>query len=86
MAPNQKAKRDLQKLKIRKDKPAVSMIDKDGPIVDSPVAIDSGERYPEGPQDVRVFTVRLCTNPVIVLTFFCSSVRAEPLRYDTLGA
>ena len=60
MAPNQKAKRDLQKLKIREDKPVISMIDKDGPIVDSPVAIDSGERYPEGPsQDVRVFAVRL---------------------------
>jgi len=62
MAPNQKAKRDVQKLTIE-DKPVVSMIDKDGPIVDSPVAIDPGERYPEGPsrQDVRVFTVRLCS-------------------------
>lgn len=63
MAPNPKAKKDLQKLKINKDQPAVRMIETDSPIVDSPVAID-GEWHPEGPsQDVRVFTFASTPSP-----------------------
>jgi len=64
MPPNSKAKNDLQKLKINKDKPAVSMIEKDGPIVDSPVEIDFEEKHPEGlPQDVRFFVFNLDPPP-----------------------
>jgi len=57
MAPNPKTKHNVQTSTTKEDKPVVSMIEKDGPIADSPLAIDLGE-YPEGPpQDVRVFTV-----------------------------
>lgn len=69
-----KAKNDLQKLKINKDKPAVSMIEKDAPIVDSPVSIDFEEMNPGGPpQDVRAFafTLTLHLNFSLVFTFFC---------------
>ena len=51
---NSKAKNNGQKLAIKKDKPEVGMIDKDDPIVDSPVAIDFEEGHPEcSPHDVR---------------------------------
>jgi hypothetical protein len=53
MPPDSKAKNNGPKLMINKDKPVVGMIEKDGPIVDSPVAIDF-ERHPGGsPRDVR---------------------------------
>jgi len=55
--PNSKAKNNGLKLAIAKDKPEVHMIENDGPLVDSPVAIDTSEesRLPVGglPQDVR---------------------------------
>ena len=50
---NSKAKNDGQKLAIKKDKPEAGMIDEDGPIVDSPIAIDFEEGHPGGSQDVR---------------------------------
>lgn len=68
MFPNSKIKDDIQKLKLKlsKDKPAVSMIEKDGPIADSPVAIDFEETHPGGsPQDVRITAFAF----TIVLTF-----------------
>jgi len=67
MPPNPKAKRNVQsKSTIQEDKPVASMIEKDGPIADSPLAIDLGE-YPEGPsQDVRAFTVQF--DPLSVST------------------
>jgi len=66
MTPNPKAKHNAQRLTTKEDKPVVSMIERDGPIADSPLAIDLGE-YPEGPsQDVRVFTVHL--DPLSVST------------------
>ena len=56
MPPYPKAKNDVPKLTIKKDKPPVGMIEKDGPIADSPVAIDFEGWRPEGSaQDVRVF-------------------------------
>ena len=55
MPPNPKAKNDLQKLAMNEGKPKVGMIEKDGPLVDSPVAIDLGESLQGGSaQDVRV--------------------------------
>ena len=54
MAPNPKAKNNGLKLTIAKDKPDVGMIEKDGPLVESPVAIDSEESQQGcSPQDVR---------------------------------
>jgi len=55
MAPNSKAKNNGLKLTIAKDKPDVGMIEKDGPLVESPVAIDLEESSQQGcsPQDVR---------------------------------
>ena len=54
MPPNSKAKKNGLKLTIGKDKPDVGMIEKDGPLVDSPVAIDSEESQPGSSlQDVR---------------------------------
>lgn len=59
MAPKLKAKGDALKLIINENKPAITMIE-DGPIVDSPVAIDLGGWHPEkGPQDVGVFFLHL---------------------------
>lgn len=54
MPPNSKAKNSGLKLAVAKDKPDVGMIEKDGPLVDSPVAIDFEESQ-QGlpPQDVR---------------------------------
>lgn len=53
MPPNSKAKYDGQKVTINKDEPPVGMLEKDAPIVESPVAIDF-EGPPGGsPQDVR---------------------------------
>lgn len=55
-----KTKNDVVKLRTKEHKPIVNMIDEDGPIVESPKAIDLGESYPEGPsQDVRVFAFAL---------------------------
>jgi hypothetical protein len=54
MFPSSKAKNNGQKLMIKKDEPSVGMLEKDAPIVDSPVAIDFEEGHPGGsPQDVR---------------------------------
>ena len=93
MAPDPKAKGDARKLVINEDKPVVSIIDEDGPIVDSPVAIDSEEVHP--PQDVRVSHILLdppsppplCINVAIVITFLLRSLAPEePLWYDAFGA
>lgn len=54
MSPNSTAKNKGQRIIIPEDKPKAGMIEKDGPLVDSPVAIDSEERDPGGPpEDVR---------------------------------
>jgi hypothetical protein len=83
MSPNPKAKKDVQKSTVKGDKP-VSMIEKDGPIVDSPLATDLGEWYPEdSPQDVRVFTFtplnQRCHRVNVFL--FLGSSRTSPVRH-----
>lgn len=89
MVPESKAKGNTLELTISENKPTIIMIEKDGPIVDSPAAIDLGERHPE--EGVGVFCIRVDLPSLvgvvidIVLTFlFHSLVRAGPLKYDTL--
>ena len=84
MPPNPKAKKDLQKLTIAKDKPVVGIIEKDGPIVDSPEAIDFKERDPGGsPKDVRAFALTFPhLNVAIALTIYFGT--GYP-RYGTAG-
>ena len=53
MAPNSKAKNNGLKLTIAKDRPDVGMIEKDGPLVESPVPIGSEESQQGCSQDVR---------------------------------
>jgi len=54
MPQNSRAKNSGLKLTMAKDKPGVGMIEKDGPLVESPVAIDSEESQQGcSPQDVR---------------------------------
>jgi len=83
MPPNSKAK-NFQKPMIKTDKlPVSTIIEKDGPIVDSPVAIDSEELHQEGsPQNVRAFTFALTPlhfDPTIVFTvLFLGFNRASP--------
>ena len=54
MPPNSKTKNNRQKLAVGEDRPDVGMIEKDGPLVDSPVPIDVEESQPgDSSQDVR---------------------------------
>lgn len=52
MPPDSKIKNNCQKLVVGKDKPDAGMIEKDGPLVDSPVPIDDEEGHPGGSQNV----------------------------------